>query len=221
VRTRSVLLAAAIALALILVAVWGTIWILRQPPPQTTEELFSPAGASAAEAPAVPASTGTGTRTGSADGVSADSRRIQVKLYVLGTSGRELATETQEIPLEPSVQEQAKAVITLLLQRSAAIPPGVELRGIFITSQGVAYVDLSQELVTNHPGGSSAEELTVYSLTQTLVANFPAIKTAKILVEGREIQTIAGHLDLTVPYGRAPDYLQPPSEKTETKNETS
>jgi hypothetical protein len=56
-------------------------------------------------------------------------------------------------------------------------------------------------------------------LSQTLVANFPAIKTVRILVEGREIQTLAGHLDLTVPYGRAPQYLQPPSERAEIQNE--
>lgn len=219
-RTRSVLFAAGIALALIGVAVWGTIWILRQPVPQTTEDPFSPPEGNE------PAASETTTTEGTADTPAesparADAGRIQVKLYVLGSSGRELATETREIPLAPSVQEQAKAVLRLLLQRSAAIPSGVKLRDLFITSQGIAYVDLSQELISNHPGGSSAEELTVYSLTQTLVANFPAIKTAKILVEGREIQTIAGHLDLTVPYGRAPNYLQPPSERTETKNETS
>lgn len=223
-KTRSVLLAAGITLALIGVAVWGTIWILRQPVPQTTEELFSPSFGSEGNPP--PASAASATSEGTEEspveaGGKTDGGRIQVKLYVLGPSGRELATETREIPLATSVQEQAKAVIRLLLQRSAAIPSGVKLRDLFITSQGIAYVDLSQELISNHPGGSSAEELTVYSLTQTLVANFPAIKTAKILVEGREIQTIAGHLDLTVPYGRAPNYLQPPSERTEKKNETS
>jgi hypothetical protein len=88
-----------------------------------------------------------------------------------------------------------------------------------VTSHGVAFLDLSKELVSNHPGGSSAEELTVFSLSQTLVANFPAIKTVRILVEGREIQTLAGHLDLTVPYGRAPRYLQPASERAENQNE--
>jgi hypothetical protein len=85
----------------------------------------------------------------------------------------------------------------------------------------VAYLDLSQEVVSNHPGGSSAEELTVFSFSQTLLANFPAIKTVNILVEGREVQTLAGHLDLTIPYGRAPSYLQPQSERAEVQNEAS
>jgi spore germination protein GerM len=208
-KTKSVLLVAGLALALVGAAAWGTMWILNQPVPVTGEE--TPASTGVPATPEAPAVSGGEVPAG----------RIQVKLYVLASSGRELATENQEIAFAPSLQEQAKEVVRLLLRRSAAIPRGVELRELFITSQGVCYLDLSQELVSNHPGGSSAEELTVFSLTSTLIANFPAVKTAKILVEGREIQTIAGHLDLTIPYGRAPAYLQPASERAEVKNETS
>jgi len=211
VKTRTILLAAGVALALIGIAVWGTMWILRQPLPD---------GAADAEAP-VPPGISEAPATAPVEEEVVGTGRIQVKLYVLGRSGRELATETEEIPYSPSLQQRAKEVIRLLLRRSGAIPRGVQLRELFITSQGVAYLDLSQELVSNHPGGSSAEELTVFSLSQTLIANFPSVKTAKILVEGREIQTLAGHLDLTVPYGRAPQYLQPPAENEGKPDEAS
>jgi spore germination protein GerM len=211
-KSKTVLLAAALALVLIGAAAWGTMWILRQPVPPASTDVLLPEG----EAPLPP------MEPEEADDADEPSEgRIQVTLYVLARSGRELATETQQVRLEGSLQQQAKEVVRMLLRRSAAIPRGVELRELFITSQGVAYVDLSQEVVSNHPGGSSAEELTVFSLTHTLVANFPAIKNAKILVEGREIQTIAGHLDLSIPYGRAPLYLRPPSERSESSNETS
>ena len=208
-------------MVLISLAVWGTMWILRQPLPE---------GAADAEAPVAP---GLGDAPASAAPEAPDENRnfdleepvragrIQVKLYVLASSGRELATETEEILDSPSLQQQAKEVVRLLLRRSGTIPRGVSLRELFITSQGVAYLDLSQELVSNHPGGSSAEELTIFSLSQTLIANFPAVKTVKIMVEGREIQTLAGHLDLTIPYGRAPLYLRPPSERAESQNEAS
>lgn len=212
-NTRNIVLAAAVAAVLIGVAVWGTMWILRQPLPERAD----------AEAPVGPG-LGEGAPPNSPPEVvpsEPGGSRIQVKLYVLGSTGRELATVTEEILYSDSLQRQAKEVIQLLLRRSGAIPPGVSLRELFVTSQGVAYLDLSQELVANHPGGTSAEELTVFSLTQTLVANFPAIKTVKILVEGREVQTLAGHLDLTVPYGRAPLYLRPPAERVESQNEAS
>lgn len=214
-NTKNILLAAGVAVVLIGIAVWGTMWILRQPLPE---------GSADAEAP-VPLGFGNPPPTPASEALTHDepvaAGRIQVKLYVLARSGRELATETEEILYSPSLQQQAKEVVRLLLRRSGAIPRGVSLRELFITSQGVAYLDLSQELVSNHPGGSSAEELTVFSLSQTLIANFPAVKTVRILVEGREIQTIAGHLDLTIPYGRAPSYLQPPSERAENQNEAS
>ncbi len=209
---RNILLAAGVAVVLIGCAVWGTMWILRQPLPE---------GAADADAPVPAELTATPSTEGSPIEEPVAAGRIQIKLYVLGGSGRELATETEQILYSPSVQQQAKEVVRLLLRRSGAIPRGVSLRELFVTSQGVAYVDLSQELVSNHPGGSSAEELTVFSLSQTLIANFPAVKTVKILVEGREIQTLAGHLDLTIPYGRAPAYLQPPSERAENQNEAS
>jgi hypothetical protein len=209
VNVRNILLAAGVAVILIGCAVWGTMWILRQPLPE---------GAADADAPVPPGFTeATPSETPRTDTPAAG--RIQVKLYVLSSTGTELATETEEILYSPSVQQQAKEVVRLLLRRSGAIPRGVTLRELFVTSTGAAYVDLSQELVTNHPGGSSAEELTIFSLSQTLIANFPAVKTVKILVEGREIQTLAGHLDLTVPYGPAPSYLQPLSERVEKQNE--
>jgi hypothetical protein len=222
VKTKNILLAAGVAVVLIGLAVWGTMWILRQPLPEGAADAESPVPSGLADTPAPAASPSPSpTPTPTNDEALVAAGRIQVKLYVLARSGRELATETEEILYSASLQQQAKEVVRLLLRRSGAIPRGVSLRELFITSQGVAYLDLSQELVSNHPGGSSAEELTVFSLSQTLIANFPAVKTVRILVEGREIQTIAGHLDLTIPYGRAPSYLQPPSERAENQNEAS
>ncbi len=42
-----------------------------------------------------------------------------------------------------------------------------------------------------------AEELTVASLIQTLSANIPSILKVKILVEGKQRETLAGHADLS------------------------
>ncbi len=220
-NTKNIALAAGVAVVLIGVAVWGTMWILRQPLPQGTADAEAPVPPGLGDVPEAATPSAVPNLSNAGEEAPITAGRIQVKLYVLASSGRELATETEEILYSSSLQQQAKEVVRLLLRRSGAIPRGVSLRELFITSQGVAYLDLSQELVSNHPGGSSAEELTVFSLSQTLIANFPAVKTVKILVEGREIQTLAGHLDLTVPYGRAPLYLQPPTERAEKQDEAS
>jgi spore germination protein GerM len=212
---KHVTIAAIVAVLMIAGVVYATFWLLEQPVPQTTAAQTQAAGE--AERVAIE-STDDAAEPESAGGT------IAIKLYVLASSGQSLETDDQEIALGASVQQQAKEVVTLLVQRSASFPDGVALREVFITSQGVAYVDFSNELVQNHPGGSSAEELTVYGLSNTLIANFPSIKMVKILVEGREIPSLAGHLDLTLSYGRAPEYLRPASELSEARpesNETS
>jgi len=140
-------------------------------------------------------------------------RRIQVTLYLLSSTGTSLVTEEREIPYLESPQEQSKHIVRQLLAgsrrgRSSPFPRGVQLRDLFITPQGLAFVDLSKELISNHPGGVSAEELTVYSLANTLISNLPMIKKVQILVEGREVSSLAGHLDLSIPYGRGPMWVE-------------
>ncbi len=204
--------AALVAVVLIGGAVFATFWLLGQPVPLAgSSETMA---GSSATLPTVGEDPGE-------EPAELTPGLTRVRLYVLDASGTSLTTETEEIPSDATLQQQSRDVIRLLIRRSAAFPPELELRDVFITSQGVAYVDFSQELVENHPGGSSAEELTVYGLSNTLLANFPTIKLVRILVEGREIQSIAGHLDLTVPYGRAPNYLNPPSERSELPNDTN
>ena len=41
--------------------------------------------------------------------------------------------------------------------------------------------------------------LAVYSLVNSFVASFPAVRRVQILVDGRPVTTLAGHIDLTRP----------------------
>ncbi len=201
-------LIAAVSIAVFLIATIGTLtlWLFDEPAPepeaaqvlndQRLQVTPSPEGPESNEEPDVSAE-----------------RRIRITLYLVSQSGKTLALEDREIALADSVQEQAKQVVRELLAGSrqglaSPLPRGVELRELFITPQGLAFVDFSRELISNHVGGTSAEELTVYSLSNTLIANFPAVKSVRFLVEGREVPTLAGHLDLTIPYGRGPRRLE-------------
>ena len=79
------------------------------------------------------------------------------------------------------------------------VPPGTQLRALFVTAKGEAYVDLSGEIVSGHPGGSLSEMLTVYAIVDALTVNLPAITTVQVLVDGKEVDTLAGHVDLRRP----------------------
>lgn len=200
--TRGVVLTVVMAVALLAIVISSTFWLLKQTVP----------GEEDLERDALWEKDATNTPAVASQPESPEpetEQRIRVNLYLLSSSGRTLVTEEQEIPFASSLQEQAKQVIRRLLQRgSSPLPQGVRLREIFITQQGLAYVDLSQELITNHPGGTCAEELAIYGLANTLIANFPAVKRVRILVEGREIQSLAGHLDLSKSFGRGPEWLE-------------
>jgi len=84
----------------------------------------------------------------------------------------------------------------------SAIPMGTTVRTLFVTATGDAYVDFSHELQSSHSGGTMNELLTVYAIVDSLTANLPAIKDVQILVDGREVATLAGHIDLRQPLAK-------------------
>jgi spore germination protein GerM len=131
-------------------------------------------------------------------------RRIHATLFYAGEDGRQLVAVDREVAFESTPDGQARQLVEAQLQppsppHAAAIPVGTRLRGIYITGRGEAFVDLSKEVAAAHPGGTVSELLTVYALVNALTVNLPAISSVQILVEGKEVDTLAGHVDLREP----------------------
>jgi spore germination protein GerM len=132
-----------------------------------------------------------------------EARRIKATLYFIAEDGERLAGVERDVPYAASTAEQARRIVEEQLKGPpeplvSALPPGTALRALFLTG-GDAYVDLSTEIASAHPGGSREEILAVYSVVNTLTTNLPAIARVQILVGGREVDTLAGHLDLRRP----------------------
>jgi len=113
-----------------------------------------------------------------------------------------LHREEREIIPESSLAKQAKRIILELLNGSqqgylSPIPPETRLRELYITKDGVAYVDFSREIMDKHLSGSSAEMSTIYSIVNSLSYNLKPIKKVFILIDGGEKKTLGGHIDLT------------------------
>lgn len=130
-----------------------------------------------------------------------EERRL-VRLFFAKEEG--LAEEDRLITKRPTAVEEAKEAIWELIKGpsqgfSPTIPEGTKLLGVFIDAKGIAYVDFDGKIKEGHPGGSFGELLTVYSIVETLTANFPEIKKVQILIEGSEQETLAGHLDIRRP----------------------
>ncbi len=80
------------------------------------------------------------------------------------------------------------------------IPAGTELRALYISEAGTAYVDMTRAFRDLHPGGSKSELLAIYSIVNSLILNVPDIKSVKLLIQGNEAETLAGHIDLRFPF---------------------
>lgn len=130
----------------------------------------------------------------------------EARYFGLGRDGR-LHARTFELPPSSVTRGEAEAVVRRVVADSGTFPQGVEVLDVFVSGRGVAVVNFTNALLLGHSGGLLAEELTVYSLSHTLVENFPAIAEVRFLVEGQEPDTLAGHLDLRSGFGRAPARL--------------
>ena len=147
---------------------------------------------------------------------STDARKIRARMFVVAEDGEHLDTVEREVPYGEGTAEQARRIVEAALapppaSQVSAFPAGTTLRALFVTAKGDAYVDFSPELQKNHPGGSTNEILTVYALVNTLTSNLPAITGVQILVDGKEIDTLAGHLDLRRPLEQNLNYANRPA----------
>jgi len=152
---------------------------------------------------------------------AAKRERVAVTIYFSDANERFLVSEKRHIPKVAGPKEQAVEIVKALLDGSKtglvnSFPPGVPLRGLSILDE-TAIVNLGEELVKLHPGGSASEMATIYSLTNSLIANIPAIKKVKIIVQDKEIESIKGHMSTRQPFSFNKEFMAPAT-KAEKKN---
>lgn len=160
--------------------------------------------AAAAAAPAAPAPPG---------------RKIKAHLYYVAEDGMRLTSVERDIPYGEGPLDQAREIVAAQVAPVvdplvSAVPAGTTVRAVFVSEKGEAFVDLSKEVVTAHPGGTLNELLTVYTIVNAVTENLPAITSVQLLVDGKEVETLAGHLDLRRPLKKNVAFVQEP----ETQN---
>lgn len=133
--------------------------------------------------------------------------RITATLFYGSADGDALVAVRREVALAEGTVPQAREILEAQLQSApepyaSVIPEGTALRAFYTTQRGEAFVDLTPEVATRHPGGSSTELLTVYAIVNAVTANLATIQRVQILIDGREVDTLAGHVDLRRPLER-------------------
>jgi len=171
---------------------WARLLTRTAPGEEAAEEGASPAPRAAPES----------------EETAAVEQKINVKLFFIAPDQPALLIEDREVAYSADLARQVRTVVEEIVKGPqkgllGTLPPETRVIDSFVTAGGVAYVDLSKEASEKHPGGSRNELLSVYSVVNSLTSNFPAVKRVQILVEDRQVATLAGHVDLTHPL--APD----------------
>src|SRR3954467_12977728 len=104
---------------------------------------------------------------------AAPERKIKATLYFVSEDGLSIVGTEREVPFSEPIAAQARNIVTEQLGAAppplaSAIPAGTTLRSVFITERGDAFVDLSAEVTTNHPGGALNELFTVYAVVNAV-----------------------------------------------------
>jgi spore germination protein GerM len=144
---------------------------------------------------------------GAAAGGEGAQRKITATLFYISEDGMSLVPVQREVAFAEPAVEQARQIVEAQIGRPApplasAIPEGTTLRAIFLSERGDAFVDLSGEVTARHTGGALDELFTVYAIVNSLTVTLPAITRVQILIDGKEVDTLAGHVDLRNPLSK-------------------
>src|SRR5258708_7596921 len=143
--------------------------------------------------------------------------RVKTKLFWASDSNDStLAPVTVDLPLSNDPVLRAKQVLNTLLAGPVdaelrTLPPEAVLLAFYLLPDGTAIADFSEALATSVPSGIVSEQFAVNSITRTLEANVPQVRRMKILIHGQEMETLAGHLDLTMAFVVNTNPAQPPA----------
>ncbi len=133
------------------------------------------------------------------DGGAARKEKQEVILYFSDKNELFLVPEKRYIPREKDPDAQAKRLVNALIEGSKSgnvntLPAKSGVKDVKIASDRTAYVNFNREFIQNHPGGTTGEIATVFSLTNTLIRNISSIQRVQIYVEDKPIDSIRGHV---------------------------
>ena len=181
-----------LGVAILLAGVWAA-WTLWPPAPPAGADPSAEAGAADRGGPAPPSTA---------------------LIFYIDEEGTTLVSRPVPVPAAATALVRARHIVERQLEPPepplfSPFPDGTALRTIYLTPDGDAFVDLSRHASEGHPGGSLDELFTVYALVNALALNVDAINAVQILIEGQEVDTLTGHVDLRRPLGLNLNWVAP------------
>ncbi|HXY61667.1 MAG TPA: GerMN domain-containing protein [Nitrospirota bacterium] len=123
-----------------------------------------------------------------------------------------LACGTAAVKRQPDTQSQVREVLAAFFQdKRAAETAGIKdikLKSLYVDASGKAYIDLTSPQQKDIRASAWDEHLAVYAMVNTVIQNFEEIKTVQFLRDGKEMQTLAGHMDLSRSFTKRMDLIK-------------
>ena len=134
--------------------------------------------------------------------------KIRARLFHLAEDGLRLQPVDSEVPFGDGTLEQGRQLDARAAAAAAATvrlgdPAGHDAEGRSISARRASRSSTSApRRAARIAGGSLDEIFTVYSIVNTLTDNLPAIAAVQLLVDGHQVDTLAGHVDVRRPLRR-------------------
>jgi hypothetical protein len=123
-------------------------------------------------------------------------------LYFPALNEGKLMQENRSITWAQADVDRVRQVVLALAEGShqgygRVLPPSTTVRAVFMAADGTAYVDLSNDILSDFEPGIQSETLTIYSIVNSITINIPSVKRVQFLLQGQQVETLDGHADLT------------------------
>ena len=175
------------------------------PPPETSQGIEREPSSEAAFDPTRPETRLSLVRERAARG------SMQLQLFLIVPGLERLIPVGREVPAPSTLDSQAERALEELIAWEGAdtvspVPAEAGIREVWVSPGGIAYVDFDQAFYDFGGGGALGELHAVYGVVSTLVISFPEIRAVQIMIEGQQVDTLAGHVDLSRPLVPSPDW---------------
>lgn len=157
----------------------------------------------------VSSSSGSSSSSSSSSQSVSKAQLVNIKVYYPDENATGLVAVEKSIKdTDNKYQAAVEALMAGTDKKGLAnvFPKKAKLLQVTVSGK-VAKVDFSRELQKNFVGGSTGEEMLVGSVVNTLT-EFPEIQKVQILVDGQEVETLSGHMDLSQPLPRMTELLK-------------
>jgi len=123
-----------------------------------------------------------------------------------------LAAVPAPVTRQPDAQSLAREALAALFAdpvgSQAPVLKDLRLRGVYLDAAGTAYVDLAPPEQRELQASVREELIAIYAMVNTLSQNFEEIKQVRFLVDGKEVQTLAGHVELSRKFTKRTDLVK-------------